>query len=74
MKSLNTQDFLESYKALHLAKYPSLDTNEHVVLSAVLSVCIEFNKSFDEIQERLDEMTQQNKTELTHYLAEKAGV
>lgn len=73
MNSLNTKDFLESYKALHLAKYPALDTNEWVVLASILTVSIEFGLSFDEIQGRLDRKTSEQKTELEHYLAEKDG-
>lgn len=60
MKSLNTKDFLESYKAVSLSRYPSLPTNEHIVLSVVLTTSIEFGLSFDEIQNKLDKMTENN--------------
>ena len=73
MNSLNTNDFLESYKNLHLAKYPSLDTNEWVVLASILAVCIEFEMDFNAIQSRLDQKTSENKTELENYLAEKSA-
>lgn len=73
MNSLNTKDLLESYKALHLAKYPSLDTNEWVVLASILSVCIEFGMGFEEIQKKLNQKTSENKTELENYLEEKGA-
>ena len=70
MRTLNTQDFLKSYNALHIAKYPSLNTNEYGVLSAILTVSYEFGKSLDEVQEVLNQKTRENKTELEIYLAE----
>lgn len=70
VRTLNTQDFLKSYNALHIAKYPSLNTNEYGVLSAILTVSYEFGKSLDEVQEVLNQKTRENKTELEIYLAE----
>ena len=70
MRTLNTQDFLKSYNALHIAKYPSLNTNEYGVLSAILTVSYEFGKSLDEVQEVLNQKTRENSTELEIYLAE----
>jgi hypothetical protein len=73
MTTLNTKDFLESYKALHNAKYPTLNTNEHVVLSAILSVSIEWKKSVDDVQKLLDKKTQEQKLELEFFENAKAG-
>jgi gamma-glutamylcyclotransferase (GGCT)/AIG2-like uncharacterized protein YtfP len=70
VRTLNTQDFLKSYNALHIAKYPSLNTNEYGVLSAILTVSYEFGKSLDEVQEVLNQKTRENSTELEIYLAE----
>ena len=50
MITLNTKDFLESYKALHNAKYPTLSANEHLVLNTILTVSIEWAKTLDEVQ------------------------
>jgi lipopolysaccharide biosynthesis regulator YciM len=73
MTTLNTKDFLESYKALQNAKYPTLPTNEHLVLSAILSVSIEWEKSLDDVQKLLDKKTQEQNLELQFFLDEKAG-
>jgi hypothetical protein len=73
MTTLNTKDFLESYKALQNAKYPMLNTNEHVVLSAILSVSIEWEKSVDDVQKLLDKKTQEQKLELQFFQDVKAG-
>jgi hypothetical protein len=73
MTTLNTKDFLESYKALQNAKYPMLNTNEHVVLSAILSVSIEWEKSVDDVQKLLDKKTQEQKFELQFFQDVKAG-
>jgi hypothetical protein len=73
MTTLNTKDFLESYKALQNAKYPMLNTNEHVVLSAILSVSIEWEKSLDDVQKLLDKKTQEQKFELEFFENAKAG-
>ena len=73
MTTLNTKDFLESYKALQDAKYPMLNTNEHVVLSAILSVSIEWEKSLDDVQKLLDKKTQEQKLELQFFQDVKAG-
>jgi len=73
MTTLNTKDFLESYKALQSAKYPMLNTNEHVVLSAILSVSIEWEKSVDDVQKLLDKKTQEQKLELQFFQNAKAG-
>ena len=76
MKSLNTDDFIKSYSELRSTKYPALAKVQdisHVALATILTVCIEFGLSFDEIQERLDRKTLEQKTELEHYLAEKDG-
>lgn len=73
MKSLNTQDFLESHKALRLAKYPALNDVSHAVLAALLAVSIEWEKSFDEIQAVLDQKTKEQKLELELFQNEKVG-
>ena len=73
MTTLNTKDFLESYKALQNAKYPMLNTNEHIVLSTILSVSIEWQKSLAEVQELLDKKTKEQKLELEFFQNVKAG-
>jgi hypothetical protein len=73
MTTLNTQDFLESFKALHNAKYPMLNTNEHIVLSTILGVSIEWQKSLAEVQELLDKKTKEQKLELEFFQNVKAG-
>lgn len=76
MKSLNTQDFLKSYSELRSAKYPLLAQGQdvsHVALASILAVSIEFEKSFDEIQEVLDKKTREQKLELELFLNEKVG-
>ena len=73
MTTLNTKDFTDSYKALHNAKYPSLNANEHLVLSTILTVSIEWSKSLDEVQELLDKKTREQNLELQFLLDAKAG-
>jgi len=73
MKSLNTQDFLESHKALRLAKYPALNDVSHVALATILTVSIEWEKSFEEIQNILDQKTKEQKLELELFQNEKVG-
>jgi hypothetical protein len=73
MTTLNTKDFLESYKALHNAKYPMLNTNENLVLSTILTVSIEWSKSVAEVQELLDKKTQEQNLELQFFQNAKAG-
>jgi len=73
MTTLNTQDFIDSYKALHNAKYPSLNANEHLVLSTILTVSIEWSKSLDDVQELLDKKTKEQKLELEFFENAKAG-
>jgi gamma-glutamylcyclotransferase (GGCT)/AIG2-like uncharacterized protein YtfP len=73
MTTLNTKDFLESYKALNNAKYPTLNTNEHLVLGTILTVSIEWSKSLAEVQELLDKKTREQNLELQFFLDAKAG-
>lgn len=73
MTTLNTKDFLESYKALHSAKYSTLNAHEHLVLSTILTVSIEWSKSLDEVQELLDKKTREQKLELEFFENAKAG-
>ena len=73
MTTLNTKDFLESYKALTNAKYPMLNTNENLVLSTILTVSIEWSKSLDEVQNLLDKMTKDQNRELQFFQDVKAG-
>ena len=73
MITLKTKDFLESYKALHSAKYPSLNANEHLVLNTILTVSIEWSKSLDEVQELLDKKTKEQNLELQFFENAKAG-
>jgi hypothetical protein len=73
MTTLNTKDFLESYKALHNAKYSTLNANEHLVLATILTVSIEWAKTLDEVQELLDKKTREQNLELQFFLDAKAG-
>lgn len=73
MTILNTKDFLESYKALHSAKYSTLNAHEHLVLSTILTVSIEWSKTVDEVQELLDKKTKEQKLELEFFENAKAG-
>ena len=73
MTTLNTQEFLDSYKALHNAKYSSLNANEYLVLSTILSVSIEWAKPLAEVQELLDKKTREQKLELEFFENAKAG-
>jgi len=73
MTTLNTQDFIDSYKALHTAKYSILPANEHLVLSTILSVSLEWQKSLAEVQALLDKKTQEQKLELQFFQDAKAG-
>jgi hypothetical protein len=70
MSTLNTQDFLDAYKALDTAKYPSLPDTSYGALGAYLKVAIEFSLSVEETQRRLDEKTITMKAQLAEYLAE----
>ena len=73
MTTLNTQDFIDSYKALHNAKYSTLPSHEHLVLSTILSVSIEWAKPLAEVQELLDKKTKEQKLELQFFQDAKAG-
>ena len=74
MKSLNYQDFINAYKALDSAKYPSLgDSSIHYLLGTLVAH-INCELTFDEIQKRIDEATKERIDELEKFLAEKAGV
>jgi hypothetical protein len=73
MITLNTKDFLESYKALHNAKYSTLNANEHLVLATILTVSIEWGKTLDEVQELLDKKTKEQNLELQFFQNAKAG-
>jgi lipopolysaccharide biosynthesis regulator YciM len=73
MTTLNTKDFLESYKALHNAKYSTLNANEHLVLATILTVSIEWSKSLDEVQKLLNKKTQEQNLELQFFENAKAG-
>jgi hypothetical protein len=73
MRKLNTEDFLESDVKLEEIKDDSIlgvamaQAMAHAHLATILTVCIEYGKSFDEIQEVLDGRTQNNQTELAKY-------
>jgi len=73
MTTLNTKDFLESYKALTNAKYSMLKANENLVLSTILTVSIEWEKSLSEVQDLLDKMTKDQNRELQILQDVKAG-
>ena len=68
MKSLNTQDYLESCRAMNQANSPSLPTTEYASLAGILSACIEFELSFENVQTRLDFLTQENISRTTPFL------
>jgi hypothetical protein len=55
------------------AKYPTLNTNEHLVLSTILAVSIEWAKPLAEVQELLDKKTREQNLELQFFLDAKAG-
>ena len=65
MKNLNTNDFIQSYRDLRKAKYPSLTDTAHVALSAILTVSIEWGKDIDQIQNVLDTHTAEMRQELS---------
>jgi len=73
MTTLNTQDFIDSYKALHNAKYPTLSANEYLVLNTILTVSIEWGKTLDEVQELLNNKTKEQNLELQFFQNAKAG-
>jgi hypothetical protein len=73
MTTLNTQDFIDSYKALHNAKYPTLSANEYLVLNTILTVSIEWGKTLDEVQELLNKKTKEQNLELQFFQNAKAG-
>jgi hypothetical protein len=73
MTTLNTQDFIDSYKALHTAKYSTLPSHEHLVLNTILTVSIEWGKTLDEVQELLDKKTKEQKLELQFFQDAKVG-
>jgi hypothetical protein len=58
---------------LNNAKYPTLNTNEHLVLGTILTVSIEWSKSLAEVQELLDKKTREQNLELQFFLDAKAG-
>jgi hypothetical protein len=68
MKSLNIKGYLESCKAMNQANSPSLPTTEYASLVGILSACIEFELSFEQIQTRLDNLTQENIKRTTPFL------
>jgi hypothetical protein len=73
MTTLNTKDFTDSYKALTNAKYPMLNANEHLVLSTILTVSMEWEKKISEVQDLLDKMTKEQNRELQILQEIKAG-
>jgi len=73
MTTLNTQDFIDSYKALHTAKYSTLPAHEYLVLNTILTVSIEWGKTLDEVQELLNKKTKEQNLELQFFQNAKAG-
>jgi hypothetical protein len=73
MTTLNTQDFIDSYKALHTAKYSTLPSHEYLVLNTILTVSIEWGKTLDEVQELLNKKTKEQNLELQFFENAKAG-
>jgi hypothetical protein len=73
MTTLNTQDFIDSYKALHTAKYSTLPAHEYLVLNTILTVSIEWGKTLDEVQELLNKKTKEQNLELQFFQDAKAG-
>ena len=74
MSSLNTQDFLDAYRALDTAKYPSLPDTSYTALGAYLKVALEFGLSVERVQSDLDEKTRELKARLAEHLAETVNV
>jgi hypothetical protein len=73
MKSLNYQDFINAYKALDNAKYPNLgDSSAHYLLGTLVAH-INCELTFEEIQKRIDESTQEKINELEKFLTEQVG-
>jgi hypothetical protein len=66
MTTLNTKDFLESYNALNKAKHPLSHTSSsgYVALATILEISINWKMGINQIQESLDEKTNQWKNEL----------
>jgi hypothetical protein len=73
MTTLNTKEFLDSYKALTNAKYPMLNANEHLVLSTILTASMEWEKKISDVQNLLDKMTKDQNRELQILQEIKAG-
>jgi hypothetical protein len=73
MTTLNTKEFLDSYKALTNAKYPMLNANEHLVLSTILTASMEWEKRISDVQDLLDKMTKDQNRELQILQEIKAG-
>lgn len=73
MKSLNYQDYLNAYKALDSVKYPHLPDTSYHYLVGILVAHINFELSFEEIQKRIDESTQEKINELEKFLTEQVG-
>lgn len=66
---LQFHDFIKAYDELHSAKYPLLPTAGYAYLVGVLTYCIEQGFTVDEVQERLDTITNENVAELQYFLA-----
>ena len=64
-KTLNTADYLVFHRALREAKYPNLQDTADLSLQVILTVCIEFGLSLDEVQDRLDRKTAEMCQELS---------
>jgi hypothetical protein len=73
MTTLNTKEFLDSYRALTNAKYPMLNANEHLVLSTILTASMEWEKKISDVQDLLDKMTKDQNRELQILEEIKAG-
>jgi hypothetical protein len=60
MKSLNTEKYIQAHDNLGRYRYPLSYDNRlaYVSLSAILAECINQRLGFNQIQEMLDEMTQ----------------
>ena len=66
MTTLNTREFIDSYNALNKEKYPLSHTSSsgYVALATILEISINWKMGINQIQESLDEKTNQWKNEL----------
>ena len=66
MTTLNTEPFKYAYNALDKARYPNTHTSSsgYVALATMLELCINWKMGINQIQETLDEKTNEWTNEL----------